>query len=142
MAWDKTPSQKEAVKSFLVTVDGKTDLEASVAKYRAVCLQHLAGQTADAELIGSCLTALYDRHKGAFLNMDYIKSQVSQAVVKAHPELNEPALFGNLAKRIETYLHEATGEGKTYGMVKSRGFCRTVDQPAPKAPATTEAPKA
>ena len=142
MAWDKTPSQKEAVKSFFALDNGKVDLEASVAKYRAACLQHIAGQTADAELLGSCLTALYDQYKGAYLNLDYVKSQVSQRVIKAHPELNEPSLFGNLAKRIETFLHDNTGEGKTYSMVKSRGFCRTVDQPAKAAPTTTEAPKA
>src|SRR5690242_19015877 len=54
MAWGKTPAQKEAVKAFLVTVDGKFDLEASVDKYRAVARQHIAGQTAEQDLIGAC----------------------------------------------------------------------------------------
>lgn len=150
MAWDKIPSQKEAVKSFLVVEDGKVNLDASTAKYRAACLLHVAGQTADAELIGTCMTSLFDTRKGVYMNMDYIKSQVSQAVLKLHPELNDPALFGNLYKRIETFLHENTGEGKTYGMIKARGFCRTSDQPVKAAtetptlpaPAETDAPKA
>jgi len=153
MAWDKTPSQKEAVKSFLVTEDGKVNLEASVEKYRAVCLQHIAGQTAETELVAQCMTALFDQYKGAHLNLDFVKSQTVQRITKIHPELNEPALFATLSKKVEDYLHantnadavEAKGNrqakeaitGKPYDMRKGHGggFCRASDQsePAPKA---------
>lgn len=148
MAWDKTPSQKEAVKSFLVTEDGKVNLEASVEKYRAVCLQYVAGQTAETELVAQCMTALFDQYKGAHLNLDFIKSQTVQRITKIHPELNQPALFATLSKKVEDYLHantnteavEAKGkrpakeaiEGKAYEMRKGHGggFCRGADQPA------------
>lgn len=148
MAWDKTPSQKEAVKSFLVTEDGKVNLEASVDKYRAVCLQHIAGETSDTELVAQCMTALFDQYQGAHLNLDFVKSQTVQRITKLHPELNEPALFATLSKRVEDYLHantnadavEAKGDkpakeavtGKTYAMRKGKGggFCRVSDQTA------------
>lgn len=146
MAWDNTPSQKEAVKAFLVAVDGKTDLEASVDKYRAVCRQYIAKQLAETELVGQCMTALFDQYKGAHLNLDFIKSQTVQRMTKQHPELNEPALFATLSKRVEDYLHEncdqplvpAKGDkpevaaitDRTYAMRKGKGggFCRKADQ--------------
>lgn len=144
MAWDKTPAQKEAVKAFLVTTDGKVNLEASVEKFRSVCLQYHAGQTAEGELVATCLTELFDFRKGAYLNLDYIKSQTVQRMTKLHPELNEPALFASLSKRVEEYLHENCNQdavaatekrpakeavtGKTYSMKKTRGFCRVSDQ--------------
>jgi hypothetical protein len=150
MAWDKTPAQKEAVKAFLVTINGKVDLEQSVEKYRAVCLQHIAGQTAELDLIASCMSSLFDQHKGAFLNLDFIKSQTVQRMTKQHPELNDPNLFAMLSGRVEDYLHancntpavEAKGNkpakeevtGKTYSVKKGigGGFCRVADQ-TPKA---------
>lgn len=105
MAWDKTPSQKEAVKAFLVTEDGKVDLEASVEKYRVVCRQYVASQTAEGELVASCMTELFDLRKGTTLNLDYIKSQTVQLMTKKHPELNDPTLFAMLSGRVEDYLH-------------------------------------
>jgi hypothetical protein len=106
MAWDKTPAQKEAVKAFLVTTDGKGDLEASVEKYRQVCRQYLAGQTAEQDLVAACMTQLFDLRRGTSLNLDYIKSQTVQLMSKQHPELNDPTLFAMLSKRVEDYLHE------------------------------------
>jgi hypothetical protein len=105
MAWDKTPSQKEAVKAFLVTVDGKGDLEASVEKYRQVCRGYLASQTAEQDLVAQCMSELFDFRKGATLNLDYIKSQTVQLMTKKHPELGEPTLFAMLSGRVEEYLH-------------------------------------
>lgn len=151
MAWDNTPSQKEAVKSFLVTQDGKVDLEASTEKYRSACLQYIAKQTAETELVGTCMSALFDQYRGAYLNLDFIKSQTVQRIVKQHPELNQPALFATLSKRVEDYLHdncdqpavEAKGNkpgreaitGRTYSMKKGTGggFCRTADKAPEKA---------
>jgi hypothetical protein len=105
MAWDKTPAQKEAVKAFLVTTDGKYDLEASCEKYRNVCRQFIAGQTAEQDLIASCMTELFDLRKGTTLNIDYIKSQTVQLMSKRHPELGDPTLFAMLSGRVEDYLH-------------------------------------
>jgi hypothetical protein len=150
MAWDKTPSQKDAVKAFLVTQDGKADLELSVEKYRAVCRQYIAGQTAEQDLIGQCMTELFDFRKGAFLNLDYIKSQTVQRMAQKHPDLGEPTLFAMLSGRVEDYLHENCNQpaveakgnkpakeavtGKTYQVRKGLGggFCRVADQPAEK----------
>ncbi len=146
MAWDNTPSQKEAVKSFLVTVDGKIDLEASTEKYRTVCRQYMAKSMAEDELVSQCIGALFDQYRGAYLNLDYIKSQTVLRMTKAHPELNEPTLFNTLAARVESYLHENTNQdavaatakrpakeaitGRPFSMKKSRGFCRLSDQPS------------
>ena len=153
MAWDKTPAQKEAVKAFLVTEDGKINLDASVEKFRTVCLQYHAGQTAEKELVSQCMTALFDQYKGAHLNLDFIKSQTVQRITKIHPELNQPALFATLSARVVEHLHnncnteavEAKGDkpakeavtGKTYAMRKGAGggFCRVSDQPS-EAPKT------
>ena len=146
MAWDKTPSQKEAVKAFLVTTDGTTDLEASVEKYRQVCRQYIAGQTAEQDLIAACMTELFDQRRGAYLNLDYIKSQTVQLMGNKHPDLKEPTLFAMLSTRVETYLHENCNQpaveakgnkpakeaitGKTYAVKKGigGGFCRVSDQ--------------
>lgn len=106
MAWDKTPAQKEAVKAFLVTQDGKLDLEASVEKFRTVARAHLASQTAEGELVATCMTELFDLRKGVTLNLDYIKSQTVQLMTKKHPELNDPTLFAMLSGRVEDYLHD------------------------------------
>lgn len=154
MAWDKTPAQKEAVKAFLVTTDGKVDLEASVEKYRSVCRQYVAGQTAEEDLVASCMTQLFDLRRGTSLNLDYIKSQTVQLMSKQHPELNDPTLFAMLSKRVEDYLHEncdqpeveaKPAEGKkkaveyraaitdrTYGVKRGTGggFFRKSDVPA------------
>lgn len=106
MAWDKTPAQKEAVKAFLVTTDGKLDLEASVRKYETVCRQYIAGQTAEQDLIASCMTELFDNARGGTRNIDYIKSQTVALMAKREPSLNEPELFSMLSARVEEYLHE------------------------------------
>ena len=106
MAWDKTPAQKEAVKAFLVTTDGKLDLEASTRKYEAVCRQYIAGQTAEQDLIASCMTELFDNARGGTRNIDYIKSQTVALMAKREPSLGEPELFSMLSTRVEEYLHE------------------------------------
>ena len=106
MAWDNTPAQKEAVKAFLVTVDGKVDLEQSVEKYRTVCRVYLAKQTAEQDLIASCMSDLFSLRKGATLNIDYIKSQTVALMAKRHQELSDPTLFSMLSARVEDYLHD------------------------------------
>ncbi len=147
MAWDKTPAQKEAVKAFLVTTDGKYDLEASCEKYRSVCRQFIAGQTAEQDLIASCMTELFDTNRGVTLNIDYIRSHTVQLMAKRHPELGEPTLFAMLSGRVEDYLHancdqpavEAKGDkpakeavtDRTYAkkLGKGGGFFRKSDAP-------------
>lgn len=106
MAWDNTPAQKEAVKAFLVTVDGKVDLEQSTEKYRAVCRNYIAKQTAEQDLVAACMTELFDFRKGVTLNIDYIKSQTVALMAKRHPELSDPTLFSMLGGRVEDYLRE------------------------------------
>ncbi len=146
MAWDKQVSQKDAVKSFFVITDGKVDLAASVEKYRAAALRYVAGQEAEDTLISECMTGLFDLYKGATLNLDFVKSQTVLRMTKVHPELNEPALFSQLSKRVEDYLHantnqpavEAKGDkpaqpeitGRIYAMRKGKngGFYRIADQ--------------
>lgn len=146
MVWEKQVSQKEAVKSFFVLTDGKVDLAASVEKYRAAALRYVAGQEAEDTLISECMSSLFELYKGATLNLDFVKSQTVLRMTKVHPELNEPALFTQLSKRVEDYLHantnqpavEAKGDkpaqdeitGRIYSMRKGKngGFYRVADQ--------------
>jgi hypothetical protein len=118
-----------------------------VEKYRAVARQYIAKQLAETELVGQCMTALFDQYKGANLNLDFIKSQTVQRMTKIHPELNEPALFATLSARVEDYLHENCDQpavapkgdkpgrdaitDRTYAMRKGKGggFCRKADCP-------------
>lgn len=146
MAWEKKVAQREAVKSFVVLADGRIDLDASCAKYRSALLTHKAQQESDEALVGECMTDLFDAHRGANLNLDYIKSQTVQRMVKRHPDLNVPTLFSTLAGRVEEYLQSncdqpavAATETKpavdaitdrTYAkkMGKGGGFYRKADQ--------------
>lgn len=106
MAWDKTPAQKEAVKAFLVTEDGKFNLEASVEKFRAAAQLHIAKQTAEQDLIALCMAEVFDAAKGGTRNIDYIKSQTVALMAKRHAELSDPSLFSMLSGRVEEYLHD------------------------------------
>lgn len=146
MAWEKSVSQKDAVKAFLVVTDGKVDVAASTEKYRAAALRHMAGQEAEDNLITECLTELFDRLRGAHLNLDYIKSQTVQSMIKRVPDLNDPNLFTQLSGRVEEVLHantnqpavEAKGDkpareaitGRIYNMRKGKGggFVRISDE--------------
>lgn len=150
MSWDKAVSMKDSVKAFLVTTDGKVNLDASVERFREFALKHLAGQEAEDSLIEACMSNLFDTYKGASLNLEFVKSQTVQAMAKQVPALANPSLFTQLAGRVEDVLHantnqpavEAKGDkpaveaitGRTYGMKKGKGggFFRNADQ-APKA---------
>lgn len=150
MAWEKKVAQREAVKSFVVLADGRIDLDASTAKYRAACLQLKAQSEAEDTLIAECMTELFDTYKGANLGLEYVKSQTVHRMVRRVPELNVPALHSTLAGRVEDYLHEnsdtdavpAKGDkpevpAKTdgiYAMKKGKGggFYRKADR-APQA---------
>lgn len=150
MAWDKSVSQKDAVKSFLVYEDGKVNLEASVSKYRSAALTHLVKEESDEKLITECMTELFDQFRGANLNADFVKSQTVQKMAKRIPELSNPNLFSILSAKVEAVLHEncdqpetpAKGDkpavaaitGRTYGMRKGAGggFYRVADRPATK----------
>ncbi len=104
MAWEKKVAQREAVKSFVVLADGRIDLDASTAKYRSACLQYKAQQEAEEGLVSECMADLFDTFRGATLNLEYIKSQCVQRMVKRHPDLNVHTLFSTLAGRVEDYL--------------------------------------
>lgn len=151
MAWEKKVAQREAVKSFLVLADGRIDVAASAAKYQAACLQYKAQQESDEALVSECMGELFDSFRGATLNLEYIKSQTVQRMVKRHPDLNVPTLFSTLASRVEDYLRSqcdrdavpAKGDkpeqpAKTDGLFamkhgKNGGFYRKADATPPKA---------
>ena len=132
MAWDKTVSQKDAVKAFLVTEDGKFNLKSSTAKFEAAALKYIASQEAEEGLVNQCLSNLFDYHKGVTLNMDFIKSRTVQLMCDQKAELKDPALFAMLSGRVEAAMHEQTGtaeEPKLYAkkMGKGGGFYRLAD---------------
>lgn len=149
MSWEKKVSQAEAVKAFLVTVDGRVNLEASVDKFRGVAVRTLAKQESDDELISSCMSALFNQFPGASLNLDYVTSKTVEAMGVRVPELKDPQLFSQLRERVADVLHantdqparEAKGDkpaaeaitDRTYAMKKGTGggFYRKADQ-APK----------
>lgn len=110
MGWEKKATQAEAVKAFLVSVNGKVDLEASVEKFRSVALKTLANQETEDSLIVTCMNGLFDQFPGASLNLDYIKSHTVQAMAKQVPELKDPTVFGQVSKRVEEVLHALTDQ--------------------------------
>ena len=148
--WEKRIAMGEAVKSFLVSVDGKVDLEASTAKYRSSCLQYIAKQESDTALVSECMTSLFDQFRGANLNLNFIKSQTVTLMGKKVPELKDPGLFSILSSKVEDYLHENCNQpavaakddkpaveaitDRTYDMRKGAGggFFRCSDRPEAK----------
>ena len=146
MAWEKKVAQTEAVKAFLVTVDGKTDLDASVEKFRSVALRSLASQSSEDELIVVSINGLFDRYPGASLGLEFIKSQTVQAMARTTPSLGDPGIYSLVTARVEEVLHAlcdrdevpAKGDkpaqpaitGRTFGMKKGKngGFFRNSDQ--------------
>lgn len=149
MAWEKKVAQTEAVKAFLVTVDGKVDLDASVEKFRSMALRTLANQSSEDELIVTCINGLFDKYPGASLGLEFIKSQTVQAMAKTTPALGEPGIYSVVSARVEEVLHILTDReevpakgdkpavpavtGRAFGMKKGKngGFYRNADQ-APK----------
>lgn len=148
MAWEKKASQSEAVKAFLVSVDGKVDLDASVDKFRSVALRTLANQSSEDELIVTSINGLFDKYPGASLGLEYVKSQTVQIMAKTTPELGDPGIFSVVSARVEEVLHILTDKdevpakgdkpavpavtGRAFGMKKGKngGFFRHADQAA------------
>ena len=119
MTWDiKKVAMKDAVKSFLVTVDGHIDLEASTSRFRESALRHLASQEAETDRISRCMTQLFDTYRGATLNLEFIKSQTVQLMCKESPTLNDPSLFLTLSARVEEFLKENTNQPAQEAMAK------------------------
>lgn len=147
MAWEKKASQSEAVKAFLVTVDGKVDLDASVDKFRSVALRTLANQSSEDELIVTSINGLFDKYPGASLGLEYVKSQTVQIMAKTTPELGDPGIFSVVSARVEEVLHiltdkdevpakgdkpavpAVTGRAFTTKRGKGGGWIRKSDQP-------------
>lgn len=135
----------EALRPFIVRTKetSEVDLLATQAKFNSTLLSSVANEKAQDGLILDSMSQLYDAHKGAYLNLPFIRSQTVEIMAKTFPEFKSPLLFGQLSKRIGELLHEHTGENKTYNMKKGNGFgfCRARDQ-APKpvvaAPAATQ----
>jgi hypothetical protein len=152
MAWEKKVSQAEAVKAFLVTVDGRVNMEASVEKFRGVAVRTLASKESDEQLISECIGSLFDKWRGASLGLEYVTSQTVEAMKLRVPELGDPGLFSQLRERVSDVLHAqadvaeraakgdkpataAITEGRIYGVKKgaSGGFFRKSDQAAKPA---------
>lgn len=115
MAWNENIAMKSAVHSFLIrNAEGKIDVDMSVSKFRSQVIQYLTGQEASEDLISHCLNILFDRYPGAFLYMTYIQSQVISMMATRVPELSDPTRHNFLAKRVQKFVQENTGEGKTY----------------------------
>jgi hypothetical protein len=147
MAWEKKVSQAEAVKAFLVTVEGRVNLEASVEKFRGVAVRTLASQESDEQLISECITELFDKYRGASLGLDYVTSQTVELMGQRVSELKDPTLFSQLRGRVADVLHAnadvaeraakgdkpavaAITEGRIYGVRRGQagGFYRKADQ--------------
>lgn len=125
MAWDNKVSLKTSVKAFMVNdandANGRVDMKASELKFRQSALAYLADQEADQDMVGACLTVLYNTHKGVSLNTDFIVSEVRRMMVQQVPALNEPSTFARVKDRILSFLKENTGEGKVYAVKAGHG---------------------
>ena len=96
----KVSVPRESVTQFIVSVDGKTDVDQSVAKFREACMKYVATTEGNDELIETYLGVLYDNFKGASFNHQYICSAVVRLMATSKPELGDPNIFANLSKRI------------------------------------------
>jgi hypothetical protein len=132
--WEKKISLKDSLVAFLVTgADGKVDEAASRAKFEDHLGQYIVRNSADNELITSCMTELYDTHRGVRISLEAVASMCVSIMQGRDATLKNPAMFSTLRTRVLDLLHENTGEGKTYNMTKGLGggFARTVDRPLP-----------
>src|SRR5258706_15211250 len=111
MAWDNPPSKKEAIRAFLITVNGNVDLEASVNNFRQATVQYMGKHGAEEELIMAGINDLYDRYKGAHLNMKFIQSKVAEYAGNVNQTLKDVSLYGMLTKRIQDTMHNMTEKG-------------------------------
>jgi hypothetical protein len=124
---------RESVTQFLVSVDGKIDVDQSVAKFREACMKHVATTEGNDELIETCLMHLYDTFPGASFNRAYICSSVVRLMATSKPELGEAGLFANLAKRINGIVAAKVESGEYASKLgPTGGTCRVSDQ-APEA---------
>jgi hypothetical protein len=136
-------SQFDALKTFFVTsTDDRIDLEASVEKYRSLAMKYIVAQESQDALILECVADVFSEHKGATLNIDYIKSQTWTRMAKIIPNAKNPEVFAVVSARIEEVFNanvnrpavEATEkkpaklavEGKLYEVKRGKGggyFC-------------------
>ena len=140
-----------------VYVDGVLDVEATLDETRSAVLARAASETANDDLIGTGVSALFDQYRGASLGMDFIVSAVTAKLWESNPELRDPSVSGKLAERIDAYMTANTNvsareahvtekgrviparaevTGRIYGMRQGRngGHFRVADQ----QPATTK----
>lgn len=110
----------------------RIDVEKSVDKYRAVITAARDKQVNDAEVIAEATNAIYDQWKGAYIQIDALKSFVLQRL-NVHPNA-----YGELGDRVHAYINEnlelgngITKEGKpalfTLKKGKGGGFARRAD---------------
>lgn len=132
MSWDKKMSQRQAVKSFMVKNGDKINVEASVAKFKTVLLQHLVSLEVEDGLIKECVSKVFDQYKGASLNMQYLVSQTLMLMVQRSPEFNEPVIYSKLGQKITEFVRENSGaeDSKPYAVKLGQygGFFRKADQ--------------
>lgn len=96
---------------FLVHSDsGVVDLAKSRTKFDECLTTYVARQTADVDLVRSCMTELFDWHRGTNLNTGFIKGRVIAMMSKSIPEVS-PGLHAELEKRVSLVLKEDTKAG-------------------------------
>lgn len=95
------------ITTTLVVTDGKIDLDASQAAFRAEALRRQASLETEQTEIAAAVAAIYDSHHGKSISMPVLGSMVAQALNA------EPENFAVLSERALDYVREnSQGEVK------------------------------
>jgi len=126
--------------SFLVLDNDKNiDVEKSVDKFRAAVTKAADARRNDLEVVAKAVSDLFDRFRGAYIQITAIKSMVLNALGVHH------SAYGEIGDRIHKYVQEwteagngITEEGKPALFVLKKGpgggFARRSDLKAAEAP--------
>jgi hypothetical protein len=106
--------------------DGAVDVTATTEKFESTLLAYVAEHEAGDKLVAEAVSAVFDAHKGARINMPALTSLALQ-YLNVQPE-NHKAL----TSRVQTYLRANSGDegsGKLFNSRKGKGggLCRVAD---------------
>lgn len=102
--------------SFNLAMNGSMiDRDTSMHNFEEYLTNLVAEQEQEQETFGTAVNALFDKNMGKRLPLDYVISQ-TLITLNAQPE-NHKALY----VKVNAYLHDHAGEGKTFNIGRGRG---------------------
>jgi hypothetical protein len=117
---------------FLVhNAEGNVDSDATRDKFNATLATYSVKKTADLDLVRSCISEVFDWHRGMSLNTGFVVGKVIAKIGQSIPDMT-PTMHAELTKRITATFREDTKAGiYTVKGGPGGGHVRTSDIPAP-----------